>query len=68
MTKQILVVDDSPIVRNIHAFMLKSEGFAVEEASNGYEAIEKLFDFTFDESSEAIKNVFFGLCSSSEVK
>ncbi len=48
MAKRVLVVDDSAIVRNIHSFMLKSDGFEVEEASNGYEAMEKLLESTFD--------------------
>ncbi|MBF0288077.1 MAG: response regulator [SAR324 cluster bacterium] len=48
MAKRVLVVDDSAIVRNIHSFMLKSDGFDVEEASNGYEAMEKLLESTFD--------------------
>ena len=48
MGKRVLVVDDSAIVRNIHSFMLKSGGFEVIEASNGYEAMEKLLDAHFD--------------------
>ena len=48
MTKRVLVVDDSAIVRNIHSFMLKSGGFEVVEASNGYEAMEKLLESHFD--------------------
>ena len=48
MAKSVLVVDDSAIVRNIHSFMLKSEGFEVTEASNGYEAMEKLLESKFD--------------------
>ena len=48
MSKRVLVVDDSAIVRNIHSFMLKSGGFEVIEASNGYEAMEKLLESQFD--------------------
>lgn len=48
MSKRVLVVDDSAIVRNIHSFMLKSGGFEVVEASNGYEAMEKLLESQFD--------------------
>ena len=48
MAKKVLVVDDSAIVRNIHSFMLKSAGFEVTEASNGYEAMEKLLPTQFD--------------------
>ncbi|MGK5091708.1 response regulator [Deltaproteobacteria bacterium TL4] len=48
MAKRVLVVDDSAIVRNIHSFMLKSGGFDVVEASNGYEAMEKLLESQYD--------------------
>ena len=48
MAKRVLVVDDSAIVRNIHSFMLKSGGLEVVEASNGYEAMEKLLESQFD--------------------
>lgn len=48
MANRVLVVDDSAIVRNIHSFMLKSGGFDVVEASNGYEAMEKLLESQFD--------------------
>ncbi len=47
MTK-ILVVDDSPIVRNLHSVMLKSAGFEVTEAENGYDALEKSHKDQFD--------------------
>lgn len=48
MSNRVLVVDDSAIVRNIHSFMLKSGDFEVVEASNGYEAMEKLLESQFD--------------------
>ena len=47
MTK-VLVVDDSPIVRNLHSVMLKSAGFQVVEAENGYDALEKSHQSRFD--------------------
>lgn len=48
MGEKILVVDDSGIVRNLHSFMLKSAGFEVTEAVNGYEALEKILSTQFD--------------------
>ncbi|MGK0289453.1 MAG: two-component system chemotaxis response regulator CheY [bacterium] len=45
---KVLVVDDSAIVRNLHTFMLKSAGFEVTEAVNGYDALEKLLSTNFD--------------------
>ena len=43
MGKKILVVDDSATVRSLHTFILKSKNYEVEAASNGVEAIEKLY-------------------------
>jgi len=48
MSQKVLVIDDSPIVRNLHSVMLKSAGFLVEEAENGYEALEKALQAHFD--------------------
>ena len=42
-SKMILVVDDSATVRSLHTFILKSKNYEVEAASNGVEAIEKLY-------------------------
>ncbi|MDP8252887.1 MAG: response regulator [Candidatus Kaelpia aquatica] len=42
MAKRILVVDDDADIRDILTILFKSEGFDVEEASNGREAIEKI--------------------------
>jgi len=42
MPEKIIVVDDSPVVRNIHTFMIESAGYKVVTASNGYEASEIL--------------------------
>jgi two-component system chemotaxis response regulator CheY len=38
---RILVVDDSAAVRSYFATVLRAAGFAVDEAVNGYEALEK---------------------------
>jgi len=41
-TKRILVVDDAATVRLYHRAILESAGYAVEEAVNGIEAMEKV--------------------------
>lgn len=41
--KNILVVDDSKTVRNLVAFILKSEGFKVTTAEDGLDGLEKLY-------------------------
>lgn len=43
MSKNILVVDDSKTVRNLVAFILKSEGFKVTTAEDGLDGLEKLY-------------------------
>ena len=48
MQERILVVDDEEIIRQSLSFILKSEGYAVEEASNGREAYEKVKEDSFD--------------------
>jgi two-component system, chemotaxis family, chemotaxis protein CheY len=48
MPKRILVIDDSPIVRNLHGIMLKSAGFHTEDAENGFDALEKAMKSDFD--------------------
>lgn len=44
MGKQILVVDDSPTMRQMVTFTLTGAGFEVVEASDGAEAVKKLND------------------------
>lgn len=46
--KRILVVDDASLVRMYNRQVLEAEGFLVEEALNGVEALEKLFKHAFD--------------------
>ena len=48
MQERILVVDDEEIIRQSLSFILKSEGYSVEEASNGKEAYEKVKEDSFD--------------------
>lgn len=47
MPRNILVVDDSPTVRALESFILKTAGFEVEGASNGVEALEKIFEKSY---------------------
>ena len=41
MTKRILVVDDEPSVTDGMARLLRKDGFAVEAAANGFEALRR---------------------------
>ncbi len=44
MSKHILVVDDSKTIRNLLAFVMKSEGFKVTTAEDGLDGLEKLYN------------------------
>ena len=46
--KRILVIDDAATVRMYHREILESAGYAVEEAWNGIEALEKALQAPFD--------------------
>jgi two-component system chemotaxis response regulator CheY len=46
--RRILVVDDSSLVRLYYRSALEKAGFAVEQAINGIEAMEKVLAQTFD--------------------
>jgi two-component system response regulator PilR (NtrC family) len=48
MAERILVVDDEKIIRESLAFVLKKEGYTVEESSNGAEAIKRHEEHPFD--------------------
>jgi DNA-binding NtrC family response regulator len=48
MPQKILVVDDEDIIRESLSFVLKKEGYAVEEAENGKVAYDKLLIESFD--------------------
>lgn len=48
MADRILVVDDEKIIRESISFILKKEGFSVNEAVNGKEACDKLFNESYD--------------------
>ena len=45
---RVLVVDDAPTVRLYHGELLRRIGFVVDEANNGYEALEMALVATFD--------------------
>ncbi len=46
--KRILIVDDAATVRMYHRNILEAAGYAVEEAVNGVEAVEKSLQTPFD--------------------
>jgi two-component system chemotaxis response regulator CheY len=46
--KHILIVDDAATVRMFHRSILESAGYAVDEAVNGIEALEKALQNPFD--------------------
>jgi two-component system chemotaxis response regulator CheY len=46
--KRILIIDDAATVRMYHRGIVESAGYAVEEAMNGIEALEKALRAPFD--------------------
>ncbi|WP_303784808.1 response regulator [Azovibrio restrictus] len=46
--KRVLVVDDNLVNRKLASAMLQKRGWRVEEADNGYSALEKLESAAFD--------------------
>jgi len=48
MNERILVVDDEDIIRESLSYVLKKEGYLVEEAGNGKAALDKLLQGPFD--------------------
>ena len=46
--KTILVVDDEYLIRNVIKEYCQSEGYKVDEASNGEEAIDKVYENEYD--------------------
>ena len=46
--KHILIIDDAATVRMFHRSILESAGYAVDEAVNGIEALEKALQTPFD--------------------
>ncbi len=48
MNERILVVDDEDIIRESLSYVLKKEGYTVDEAGNGKAALDKLLQESFD--------------------
>ena len=48
MAERILVVDDEDIIRESLSFILKKEGYYVQEAENGRVAYDKILEESFD--------------------
>lgn len=48
MNGKVLIVDDSKVARDLHGFILESEGYDVHYAVNGSEALESLLATQFD--------------------
>ena len=46
--KQVLIVDDAATVRMYHRSILEAAGYAVDEAINGVEALERALSKTYD--------------------
>jgi two-component system, chemotaxis family, chemotaxis protein CheY len=46
--RRILVIDDANLVRRYYREALERAGFTVEEALNGFEALERILVETFD--------------------
>lgn len=45
---RILIVDDSPMVRKFHSFILSALGYQVTQAEDGYLALETLLGGDYD--------------------
>ena len=48
MTNRVLVVDDEPVVRSFLVRVREQEGYAVQAAHNGHEALQRLEELPFD--------------------
>ncbi|MEK9139387.1 MAG: response regulator, partial [Bacteroidota bacterium] len=48
MAHRILVVDDEQIIRDSISFILKKEGYTIEEAANGKAALDKITEQPYD--------------------
>lgn len=48
MSKAIIVVDDSEMIRNFHSYIIKGLGMQVITASNGADALEKIYSTSYE--------------------
>jgi two-component system chemotaxis response regulator CheY len=48
MSKKVLVVDDSGVLRNIIVFNLKKAGYEIQQAVDGIDGLEKISEFKPD--------------------
>jgi len=48
MSERLLVVDDEEIIRDSLTFILRKEGYEVDEARNGVQALEKIMSASYD--------------------
>jgi len=48
MSENILIVDDEEIIRDSLTFILRKEGYEVDEACNGVQALEKVMATSYD--------------------
>ena len=48
MSEKILIVDDEEIIRDSLTFILRKEGYEVDEARNGVQALEKVMATSVD--------------------
>ncbi|MDP8260238.1 MAG: response regulator [Candidatus Gygaella obscura] len=45
---EILIVDDEPVIRSLFQDLLTDEGYGVDSANNGQEAVDKVKEKKFD--------------------
>lgn len=48
MSKNIIIIDDSPTLRKVVKFYLNKKGYSVKEAKNGKEALSQIEKENFD--------------------
>ena len=53
----VLVVDDDPAIRGLVADALRGEGYAVDLAAHGREALDALRDLASDKKSKRNRNL-----------
>jgi len=70
--KKILVVDDTPIIRRLLCDVLETEGYEIDEAADGEEALEKIkakdYDLVFCDIHMPRKNGFDTFIEAREIK